>query len=126
MNLQTDIFSRYFTLTDNFTNRLNPSVFDSTCYNDRRMYRRIYSVGISNTHQQLYQRYVSVGMSHYHRQDKSVGIFQAGNFFFRVIFFCKTIGKCFFCVADRYSDRRWYYRRTESRRTYSIGEDVGK
>ena len=46
------------------------------------MYRRISSDGILNTDRQLYRRYVSVGISHYHRRDKSVGIFQAGNFFF--------------------------------------------
>jgi hypothetical protein len=38
----------------------------------------------------------SVRMSHYHRWDKSVGIFQAGNFFLPAISVCKTIGKCFF------------------------------
>jgi hypothetical protein len=70
------------TVTDNFNDGLNPSVFDSACHNDRRMYRRISSIGISNTHRQLYRRYVSVGMSHYHGRDKSVCIFQAGNFFF--------------------------------------------
>jgi hypothetical protein len=38
-------------------------------------------------------------MSHYHRRDKSVGIFQAGNFFFwRAISVCKTISKCFFIL----------------------------
>jgi hypothetical protein len=42
-NLQTDIFGRYYTLTDNFTNGLNPSVFYSAYHNDRRMYRRISS-----------------------------------------------------------------------------------
>jgi hypothetical protein len=94
-----DIFGRHFTLTDNFTDGLNMSVFDSTCHNDRRMYRRISSIDISNTHRQLYRQCVSIGMSHYHRQDKSVSIFQAGNFFFwRVIFVCKTIGKCFFML----------------------------
>ena len=46
------------------------------------MYRRISSVGIPNIHRQLYRWFSSVGMSHYHRRAKSVGIFQAGNFFF--------------------------------------------
>jgi len=96
MILQTDILGRYFTFTDNFTNGLNPSVFGSTSHNDRRMYRRISSVGISNTHRQLYRRYVSISMSQYHRQDKSVSIFQAGTFFLRAISVCKTISKCFF------------------------------
>ena len=41
MNLQTDIFGRYYTLTDKLTDGLHPSVFDSTCQNDRRMYIRI-------------------------------------------------------------------------------------
>ena len=98
MILQTDILGRYFTFTDNFTNGLNPSVFGSTSHNDRRMYRRISSVGISNTHRQLYRRYVSISMSQYHRQDKSVSIFQAGTFFLRAISVCKTISKCFFFV----------------------------
>jgi len=82
MNLQMDIFGRYYRLTDNFTDGLNPSVFYSACHSYRRMYRRISSVGIPNPHQQIYRRYESVGMSHYHRWDKSVGIFQARNFFF--------------------------------------------
>jgi len=54
----------------------------STCHNDRQMYRRISSIGIPNTHRQFYRQYASVGMSHYHRRDKSVDIFQVGNFFF--------------------------------------------
>jgi hypothetical protein len=82
MNLQTDIFGRYYSLTDNFTDGLNSSVFYSACHNYRQIYRRIFSVGIPNTHRQIYQRYNSIGMSHYHRRDKSIGIFQAGNFFF--------------------------------------------
>ena len=97
MNLQTDIFGRYYILTDNFTDGLNPLVFYSACHNYRRMYRQISSVGIPNPHRQIYRQYESVGMSHYHRWDKSVGIFQARNFFFlRAISVCKTIGKCFF------------------------------
>jgi len=58
---------------------------------------------------------------------KSVSIFQAGNFFFRrVMSICKTISKCFFCFSNRYSNGIWYYRQKESRRTYSVGEDVSK
>jgi len=126
MNLQTNIFGRYFTLTDKFTDGLNPSVFDSSCHNDRRMYKQISSVGISNTHRELYRRYVSVGMSNYHRRDKSVGIFQAGNFFFGAQFPSVKPSANVFYFVDHYSDERWYYRRTESRWTYSVGEDVDK
>ena len=58
---------------------------------------------------------------------KSVGIFQAGNFFFwRANFVCKAIDKWFFCVFDWYSDGMWNYRWKESRRTYFIGEDIDK
>jgi hypothetical protein len=52
--------------------------------------------------------------------------FKQETFFLRAIFVCKTIGKCFFYFSDRYSDGRWYYRWKESRRMYSIGDDVGK
>jgi len=97
MNLQMDIFGRYYTLTDNFTDGRNPPVFYSACHNDRWMYRQISSVGIPNIHRQFYRRFSSVGMSHYHRRAKSVGIFQAGNFFFwHAISVYKTIGKFFF------------------------------
>ena len=53
MNLQTNIFGRYFTLTDKFTDGLNPSVFDSSCHNDRRMYKQIYSIGITDSPKNL-------------------------------------------------------------------------
>ena len=56
---------------------------------------------------------------------KSVGIFQAGKYFFWcAISVCKTIGK-FFYFSDRYSDGIWYYRWKESRRSFSVGDDVG-
>ena len=94
MNLQMDIFRRYYALTDKFTDGLNPSVLPQW----PTMYWWISSVGIPNSHRQVYRRYESVGMSHYHRRDKSVGIFQAKNFFWRAISVCKTIGKCFFFI----------------------------
>jgi hypothetical protein len=52
--------------------------------------------------------------------------FKRETFFWRAISICKTISKCFFYFSDKYSDELWYYRRKESRRTYSVGEDVGK
>jgi len=82
MNLQTDIFGRYYRVTDNFIDELNPSVFYSACHNYQRKYRRISSISIPNPHRQIYRWCASVGMSHYHRRDKSIGIFQAGNVFF--------------------------------------------
>jgi hypothetical protein len=127
-------------ITKGFTDGIYPSAFDSSCHSHRRIYRWIYSVGISHSPTTLptdlicqyltvpaimtdectdgYLRSVfqtltdnftdgmcTVGKSHYHRRDKSIGIFQAGNFFFwHATSVCKTIGKCFFYVADRYSD----------------------
>jgi len=64
------IRSVFHTLTDRITDGLKPSAFDSSCHNYRRLYRRIYSVGISNTHWQIYRRYVAVGKSWYHRRNK--------------------------------------------------------
>ena len=37
----------------NIIDGINPSVFDNSIH--RRIYRRIYSVGISNTHRQIYR-----------------------------------------------------------------------
>jgi hypothetical protein len=149
-------------ITEGFTDEIYPSVFDSSCHSHWRIYRRIYSVGISHSpttlptdliHQYLtvpaimtdectdgYLRlvfqtltdnftdgmYPSVCHTITNGINPSV-YFKRETFFFGAQFFvCKTISKCFFCVADRYSDGRWYYRRTKSRRTYSIGEDIGK
>jgi len=68
--------SVFRTLTDNFTEGYSPLAFD-------RELENIYWI------------------CHYHRRNQSVGIFQAGIFFFwRTIFVCKTIGNCFFFPTD--------------------------
>ena len=151
--------SVFQTLTDSFTDGLNPSAFDSSCHNYRRIYRRIYSVGISNTHRliyrrtesvgiwhtyrwiyrriysfgisnthrKIYRRYISVGKSRYHRRNKNPSVyFKRKTFFWRANSVCKTIRKWFFCFSDRYSDGRGNHRRKKSRRTYSVGDYVGK
>ena len=106
------IRSVFHTLTDNFTDRLNPSAFDSSFHNYRRLYRWIYSVGISNTHQ-LYQQYLAVGKSRYHRRNKIRRYISSGKlFFWRANSVCITIGKWFFCFSDRYSDGMGNHRRT--------------
>jgi hypothetical protein len=46
------------------------------------IYRRIYSVGISNTHRQIYRRYVAVGQSQYHRWNKIRRYISSRNYFF--------------------------------------------
>jgi hypothetical protein len=98
MNLQMDIFGRYFELTDGH----NLFVLYSACHNDRRMYRRISLVSIPNIQRQLYRRFLSVGMSHHHRRAKILRYISSGKLFFRhAIFVCKTIDKCFFCFPDR-------------------------
>ena len=68
----TDGYIRFVfhTLTDSFTEGMNPSAFDSSCHNYQRIYKRIYSVGISNTHRKIYRRYIAVGKSRYHRRNK--------------------------------------------------------
>jgi hypothetical protein len=87
-------------------------------HNYRWIYRRIYSVGISNTHRQLYRRYVSVDKSRYHRRMKIHRYISSGKlFFWRTNSVCKTIGKWFFCVSDRYSDGMGNHQQRESRRT---------
>jgi hypothetical protein len=43
----------------------------------------------------------------YHWQAKSVGIFQAGNFFLRSIYVCKTISKCFFIFPTDIATNSW-------------------
>jgi len=89
-----------------------------------------------NLHTDIFGRYsnhspitlptvLSVGMLHYHRQAKIRQYISSGKLFFRAMSVCKTIGKCFFCFSDRYSDGIYYYQRKESRRNYSIGDDVG-
>jgi hypothetical protein len=42
------------TITMGFTDGMNPLASDSSIH--RRIYRRIYSVDISNTHRQIYRR----------------------------------------------------------------------
>jgi len=77
------IRSVFQTLTDSFIDGLKPSAFDSSCHTYRRIYKRIYSVGISNTHRQIYRRYVAVGKSRYHRQNKNPSVyFKRETFFF--------------------------------------------
>ena len=49
-------------ITKGFTDGLNPLAFDSSCHIHRRIYRRIYSVGISYTYLQLYRETESVGI----------------------------------------------------------------
>jgi len=53
------------TITKGFTDGMNPSVFDRSIH--RRISRRIYSVGISNTHRLIYRRTESVGIWHTYR-----------------------------------------------------------
>ena len=106
-------------ITEGFTDGIYLSAFDSSCHNHRRIYRRIYSVSITDSPTtlltDLIRRYFTVpatttdeftdgdlrsvfqtvtdnftdGMNpsvcHNHRRDKSVGIFQVGNFFFWVL-----------------------------------------
>ena len=70
-----------------------------------------------------------LGRRYFHNTDGkySVGIFQAGNFFFwRARSVGKTVGKCFFCIPDRYSDGMWNHRQKAFRREYSVGNIVGK
>jgi len=50
------------TITKGFTDGINPLAFDSSCHIQQRIYRRIYSVGISYTHRQLYRQTESVGI----------------------------------------------------------------
>jgi hypothetical protein len=105
--LPMDLIRRYFivpaTTTDKFTDRDLRSIFQT--FTDG------FNPSVCHT--------ITDGL-------KSIGIFQAGNFFFwRAISICKTIG-IFFYFFDRYSDGLWYYRRKESRLTYSVGDDVGK
>jgi len=126
MNLQTDIFGRYFTLTDNFTDGLNPSVFDSTCHNDDECtdgyLRSVFQTLTDNFTDGMY-----LSVCHTITDGINPSIyFKRETFFWRAISVCKTISKCFFYVVDRYSDGRWYYQQTESRRTYFVGEDVGQ
>ena len=87
------------TITKGFTDGMNPSVFDRSIH--RRISRRIYSVGISNTHRLIYRRtesvgiwhtyrwiyrrYISVGKSRYHRRNKNLSLyFKRESFFFGV------------------------------------------
>ena len=69
-------------ITKGFTDGLNPSAFDSSCHNYRRIYRQIYSVGISNTHRQIYRRYVAIDKSRYHRRNKIRRYISSGKLFF--------------------------------------------
>ena len=110
--LPMDLIRRYFTVpattTDEFTDGDLRSVFQTFTDN----FTDGFKPSVCHT--------ITDGL-------KSIGIFQAGNFFFlRAISVCKTIDKYFFYFSDRYSDGLGYYRWKESRRPYSIGEDVGK
>jgi len=101
MNLQTDIFGRYFELTDHFTDGHNPSVLYSACQKDWRIYRQISSVGIPIIYRQLYRRFLFIGMSHTITDGlKSVGIFQAGNFFFGAQCSSVKLSQMFFFPTD--------------------------
>ena len=53
----------------------------------------------------------------------SIGLFQAGNFFF---WRARSVGKSFFCISDRYSDGMWNHRQKVFRQAYSVGNIVGK
>jgi len=118
-NAFTDGYIRsvFHTLIDKITDKLNPSAFDSSCHYYRRLYRRMYSVGISNTHWQIYRQYIAVGKSWYHRRIFMTVYFKRENFFWCANSVCKTIGKWFFCFSDRYSDGMRNHRRRESWRT---------
>ena len=47
-------------------------------------------------------------------------------FFWRARSVGKTVGKCFFCIPDRYSDGMLNHRQKVFRRAYSVGNIVGK
>ena len=70
-------------LTDRLTDRINPSAFNSSCQQYWRIYRQIYSVGISYTHQRIYRRIFSVGQSQYHQRNENPSVyFKRESFFF--------------------------------------------
>jgi hypothetical protein len=100
------------------TDEMNPSAFDNSCHYYRRLYKRMYSVGILNTHRQIYRWYIAVGKSWYHRQNKNPSVyFKRETFFWCANSVCKTIDKWFFCFSDWYSDGTGNHQRRESRRT---------
>jgi hypothetical protein len=78
-----DIFGWYYTLTNNFTDEqirrylTVPATMTDECTDG---YLRSVFQTLTDTFTDGMKP--SVRMSHYHRWDKSVGIFQAGNFFF--------------------------------------------
>jgi hypothetical protein len=103
------------TLTDSFLDGLNPSAFDSSCHTYRRIYRRIYSVGMSYTHWQFYRWKVAFGKSRYHRRNENPSVyFKRETFFWRANSVCKTISKWFF-FSDWYRDGMGNHRRKENR-----------
>jgi hypothetical protein len=70
-------------LTDRLTDGINPSAFNSSCQQYRRIYRRIYSVGISYTHRWIYRRIFSVDQSQYHQRNENPSVyFKRESFFF--------------------------------------------
>ena len=109
--LPTDLIHRYFTvpttITDEFTDGYLRSVFQTLT--DK------FTDGMNPS--VCYTITDGINPSVYFKRE---------SFFWRAISVCKTIGKCFFYFSDRYSDGLWYYRRKESRRTYFVGDDVGK
>ena len=63
----------------------------------------------------------------YHRGNNNPSVLLKRKFFFwRANSVCKTVGKWFFCFANWYSDGMGNHRRKVSRRTYSVGNLVGK
>ena len=72
----TDEFGRYFknSPTDLPTELIRRHLTVS-CHQYRRIYRRIYSVGISYTHRRIYRRIFFVGQSQYHRRNENPSVY---------------------------------------------------
>jgi len=110
-NLPTDLIRRYLivaaTMTDECTNGYLRSVFQTLTENfTDGMYPSVCQTITDGINLSVY--------------------FKRETFFFARNFRLENHRQMFFYFADQYSDGRWNYRRTESRRTYSVGEDVGK
>jgi len=125
-NLQTDIFGRYYTLTDNFTNGLNPSVFYSAYHNDRRMYRRI-SSSVFQTFTKNCIDGFNPSVCHTITDGINSSVYFKRETFFGVqVPYVKSSANVFFYFSDWYSDEIWYYWWKKSQRTFSVGKDAGK
>ena len=92
--------SAFVNTTDEFTDGISLLAFHSSCHNHRRIYRRIYSVSISHTHRQLYWRLIPSVYNTIIDGFIPLVYFKRETFFWRAIFVCKTIGKCFFLPTD--------------------------